>query len=101
MSSTPLIYAAMTDGDVVGLAGRAIWITLQIGGPILIVGLIVGLAVSILQAVTQIQEQTLVFIPKIIAIVAVLAIAGPWMMNVMLSFTTELFAQIPALTARR
>ena len=68
------IHATMTDGDVTAVAGKAIWITLQVGGPILIVGLIVGLVVSIFQAVTQIQEQTLVFIPKIIAIVAVVGI---------------------------
>ena len=67
----------------------------------LIVGLIVGLVVSIFQAVTQIQEQTLVFIPKIVAIVAVLAITGPWMMNVMLDYTESLFQEIPTLVANR
>lgn len=97
----PILHATMTDGDVMNIATRAIWTTLQIAGPVLLVGLLVGLAISILQAVTQIQEQTLVFIPKIVAIVAVLAIAGPWMLNVMLNFTTELYQEIPALTAKR
>ncbi|MCB0879532.1 MAG: flagellar biosynthesis protein FliQ [Thermoleophilia bacterium] len=90
----------MTDGDVTAVAGKAIWITLQVGGPILIVGLIVGLVVSIFQAVTQIQEQTLVFIPKIIAIVAVLAVAGPWMLNVMVTYTEGMLRDIPSIVAK-
>ena len=95
------LYATMSDGDVMGVASDAIWITLRIAGPILLVGLVVGLVVSVFQAVTQIQEQTLVFIPKIIAIVAVLIIAGPWMMNSMISYTEQLFEQIPTLVANR
>src|SRR3954466_16335493 len=93
------VLATLTDGDVMGVAGGAIWIAVQVAGPSLIVGLLVGLVVSVFQAVTQIQEQTLVFIPKIIAIVAVLAIAGPWMLNVMLGYTTELFRDIPSIVA--
>lgn len=95
------LYAAMNDGDVTAIAGKAIWVTLQLGGPVLIVGLIIGLVVSIFQAVTQIQEQTLVFIPKIIGIVAVLAITGPWMLNTMVNYTENLFREIPALVAKR
>ncbi len=95
------MYAAMNDGDVTAVAGKAIWITLQLGGPVLLVGLVIGLVVSIFQAVTQIQEQTLVFIPKIVGIVAVLAITGPWMLNVMVNYTEELFREIPALVAKR
>ena len=95
------LFAAMNDGDVMGVANDAIWVTLQVAGPILLVGLLVGLVVSVFQAVTQIQEQTLVFIPKILAIVAVLIIAGPWMMNVMLSYTEQLFREIPSLVANR
>ena len=95
------MYAAMNDGDVTAVAGKAIWVTLQLGGPVLIVGLVIGLVVSIFQAVTQIQEQTLVFIPKIVGIVAVLAITGPWMLNVMVNYTEELFREIPALVAKQ
>jgi flagellar biosynthetic protein FliQ len=95
------MYAAMNDGDVTAVAGKAIWITLQLGGPVLLVGLVIGLVVSIFQAVTQIQEQTLVFIPKIVGIVAVLAITGPWMLNVMVNYTEELFREIPALVANQ
>lgn len=95
------MYAAMNDGDVTAVAGKAIWMTLQLGGPVLLVGLVIGLVVSVFQAVTQIQEQTLVFIPKIVGIVAVLAITGPWMLNTMVNYTEELFREIPALVAKR
>ena len=95
------MHAAMSDGDVTAVAAKAIWVTLQLGGPVLLVGLIIGLVVSIFQAVTQIQEQTLVFIPKIVGIVAVLAITGPWMLNTMVNYTEELFREIPALVAKR
>ncbi len=95
------VYAAMSDGDVTAVAGKAIWVTLQLGGPVLLVGLLIGLVVSIFQAVTQIQEQTLVFIPKIVGIVAVLAVTGPWMLNTMVNYTEDLFREIPALVAKR
>jgi flagellar biosynthetic protein FliQ len=95
------LVATMTDGDVISVSGHAIWITLEIAGPILIVGLLVGLLVSVFQAVTQIQEQTLVFIPKIVAIVAVMAIFGPWMLSTMVNYTQDLFAEIPTLVANR
>ena len=60
-----------------------------------VVSLIVGLLISILQAVTQIQEQTLSFIPKILGLVAVVAIAGPWMLSTVVDWTTNLWTQIP------
>jgi flagellar biosynthetic protein FliQ len=63
--------------------------------PLLGVALIVGLLISILQAVTQIQEQTLSFIPKILGMVAVIAIAGPWMLGTIVDWTTQLWSQIP------
>ena len=94
------MLAVMNDGDVMSLASSAIWTTMRVAAPVLIVGLVVGLVVSIFQAVTQIQEQTLVFIPKVIAIVVVLALTGPWMMNVMLAYTHDLFANIPNVIAR-
>ena len=100
MAGSSVFIANMTDGDVAAVAGQAIWITLQVGGPVLLVGLLVGLVVSVFQAVTQIQEQTLVFIPKIVAIVAVLALAGPWMLNVMVNYTENLIRDIPAIVAK-
>ncbi len=91
------MYAAMNDGDVTAVAAKAIWVTLQLGGPVLIVGLLLGLVVSIFQAVTQIQEQSLSFIPKIIGTAVVIVVAGPWMLNQLLGYTEELFRSIPAL----
>lgn len=76
------------------IASRAMWLTLQVSLPILGVSLVVGLLVSIFQAVTQLQEPTLSFIPKILAVVLVIVLAGPWMLNSLLSFTIQLFAGI-------
>ncbi len=77
------------------------WVTLQISMPVLGVSLVVGLLVSIFQAVTQLQEPTLTFIPKILAVVVVIVVAGPWMLNTMLGFTIELWAGIPLDRHRR
>ncbi len=101
VTSTAPLLATMTDGDVMTITTKALWTTLWVSGPILVVGLVVGLVISIFQAVTQIQEQTLTFIPKIVAIVVVIAVAGPWMMDLMLTYTTDLFQQIPAIVAKR
>ena len=70
------------------------WVTRELSLPILGVSLVVGLLVSIFQAVTQLQEPTLTFIPKILAVVVVIVFAGPWMMNTMLDFTVDLWAGI-------
>jgi flagellar biosynthetic protein FliQ len=76
-------------------------ITLMLAAPMLIGALVVGVLVSIFQAVTQIQEQTLSFIPKILVIVAALVIFSPWMMETMTSYTRELFESIPELVRRQ
>ena len=81
----------MSQNDVLYLAKEAMGTTLLVGGPILGAGLLVGLLVSIFQAMTQIQEQTLTFIPKIVAIALILLLLGPWMLNVISSFTINLF----------
>jgi flagellar biosynthetic protein FliQ len=70
-------------------------ITMKVAMPMLLASLIVGLAVSVFQAVTQIQEQTLSFIPKIVALVAVIAIAGPWMLSSVVDWTHDLWGNIP------
>ena len=88
----------MTENEVIAVASDAVWTAVRVGAPILIVALVVGLAIAIFQAVTQIQEQTLVFVPKIIAIVAAVVVTGPWMMNVMVGFTRTLFESIPQIT---
>lgn len=71
--------------------------TLMVSAPMLAFGLIVGLAISVLQAVTQIHEMTLTFIPKIVAVAVALLIFLPWMINIIVDFTTRLLTSIPAL----
>jgi flagellar biosynthetic protein FliQ len=87
----------MGPDTVLELCTQALELSLRVGLPLLVVGLVVGLAVSIFQAVTQIQEQTLSFIPKIIALAGVLIVLGPWMLNQLLSYTTDLWGSIPQL----
>jgi flagellar biosynthetic protein FliQ len=87
----------VTQDVVVQLTTGAVELALKIGLPLLLVGLAVGLVISVFQAITQIQEQTLTFIPKILATVAVLVIGGPWMLDQLLLYTTELWASIPDL----
>ena len=82
---------------VISLAVGAMELALKVALPLLLVGLVVGLAVSVFQAVTQIQEQTLAFIPKILAIAGVLIVGGPWMLNQLLSYTIDLWSRIPTL----
>jgi flagellar biosynthesis protein FliQ len=80
---------------IADLASRALWVTLLVSSPILGLGLIVGVVISIFQAVTQIQEMTLTFIPKIIAIFIAILIFGKWMMLVLLNFTSNLWINMP------
>jgi flagellar biosynthesis protein FliQ len=81
----------------VNLSMQAIELGLKLALPILLAGLVVGLVISVFQAVTQIQEMTLAFIPKILAIVAVMVLAGPWMLGQLLSYTQSLYESIPGL----
>ena len=85
----------MTEGMVMDLARHALTITLQLALPILIVSLIAGLVVSVFQAVTQINEMTLAFVPKILAVLATAVIFGPWMLNSLISYMTNLFIALP------
>jgi flagellar biosynthetic protein FliQ len=71
--------------------------TLLIAAPLLLIGMVVGLIISIFQATTSIQEQTLSFVPKIAAILGALILLGPWIMASMVQFTVRLFARIPEL----
>lgn len=87
----------MNTDVVISLATQAMQLALKVALPLLLAGLIVGLIVSLFQAVTQIQEQTLAFIPKILAIAAVLVIGGPWMLNQVISYTSDLYSGIPHL----
>lgn len=85
----------MDQGIVIDIAQEAIKVVLMLAAPVLGLGLLVGLIVSIIQATTQIQEATLSFIPKLVAISLVLLIFGPWMMNIMYEFTVRLYETIP------
>ncbi|MDO9445833.1 MAG: flagellar biosynthesis protein FliQ [Dehalococcoidia bacterium] len=87
----------MTDGNVIALAQDALVITLLVSGPILIVSLVLGMLVSVFQAMTQINEVTLTFVPKILGVFAVAALMGPWMIGTMVNYTVRLFALLPAL----
>lgn len=84
----------MSQNQILYLAKEALWVTLLIGGPILGISLLVGLLVSVFQAMTQIQEQTLAFIPKLIAIGLILLFLGPWMLSVITSYTSNLFMSL-------
>jgi flagellar biosynthetic protein FliQ len=77
------------------LATRTLWVTLLVSAPILGLGLAVGVAVSIFQAVTQIQEMTLTFIPKVIAIFLAILIFGKWMILILLNYTSNLWSNLP------
>lgn len=84
----------MTTEFVVDLARRAIETTLLLSAPMLLAGLVVGLLVSIFQAATQINEQTMTFIPKIAAVLIALLLFSPWLIKVMLAFTSGVFGEI-------
>ncbi len=87
----------MTDTAVLEIALQAILIAAKLCAPVLVVTLAVGFGISLLQAVTQIQEQTLTFIPKILATAAVVIVAGPWMLDQLIAYTQDLYAAIPEL----
>ena len=80
----------MDTGVVMEIATNAMVTAIMVAAPVLLVSIVVGLAVSVFQATTHIQEQTLTFVPKVLAIVGALLLFGPWMMSVLTSFITEL-----------
>lgn len=87
----------MTPESVLSLAHRAMFVALLLTAPPLVVSLVVGLLVSFFQAATQINESTLSFIPKLVAVTVTLVIAGPWMLSIALDYMREMFASIPSL----
>ena len=84
----------MSEVVIMTIVKKALVTGLMVAGPILIISLVVGLIISIFQATTQIQEQTLTFVPKLIAIILILVLGGPWMLNKLVMLTTELFQSI-------
>jgi flagellar biosynthetic protein FliQ len=87
----------VTQADVIHLATQAMLVTIKMVGPILAVSLAVGLMISLFQSVTQIQEFTLTFVPKLAAVSVVILLTGHWMLNEITGFTEGLFNQIPRL----
>ncbi|MCG3090088.1 flagellar biosynthesis protein FliQ [Sporosarcina cyprini] len=81
----------MSGEMVISIAERSVWVILLASGPLLIVALVTGLLVSIFQATTQIQEQTLAFVPKIIAVLVAIIFFGPWMLSRVTSFASDIF----------
>lgn len=77
----------MSSDFIIGLAGQAVYTVLKVSAPMLVIGLVVGLIVSIFQATTQIQEQTLAFVPKIVAVLLALLMFGPWILTTLVDFT--------------
>jgi flagellar biosynthesis protein FliQ len=80
---------------VVNLATQAMTLALKVAGPLLLVGLVIGVLVSLFQAATQIQEQSLAFIPKIVGVAVLIVILGPWMLGQLISYAQNLWQSIP------
>ena len=85
----------MNPQDAIDLGREAVNIALVIGAPVLLAGMIVGLVIGLLQAVTQIQEQTVSFVPKLVATVLVLSLAMPWLIQQMVQYSQDLINNIP------
>lgn len=87
----------MTQGDILDFARQALWTACLIALPILLLSLVIGVLVSVFQAMTQIQEATLSFVPKIIVVVIALVFLGPWMLATMVNFTANLLRSLPTM----
>ncbi len=87
----------MTPETVTTIGQQALWVTMLIAAPLLLSALAVGLLVGMFQAATQINEMTMSFIPKLLVLVLALIVAGPWMLSVIVNYTTSLMEQIPTL----
>ena len=85
----------MNQDTVVSLATQAMTLALKVAGPMLLAGLVIGLLVSIFQAVTQIQEQSLTFIPKVIGVAALIVLLGPWLLDPLVTYAQTLYTTIP------
>lgn len=85
----------MTEGEVINIAHECIIVALKLSLPILLLGLVAGVAISLFQAVTQIQEFTLTFVPKLLAVVLGLVVFGSWMLSTIVQFTIRVFTYMP------
>jgi flagellar biosynthetic protein FliQ len=85
----------MNELTVLELGRNAVMMILLLSAPMLVVALVVGLVISLLQALTQLNEMTLTYVPKIVAVFAVLAVVGPWLLSTLLGYTVGLFNALP------
>lgn len=88
----------MTEQTVIDIGSKTIWVAMEVAAPALLATLLTGLVVSIFQAATQINEQTLSFIPKILVMTVALVFFGPWILQTMTNFTVNLYNGIPTMT---
>lgn len=87
----------MNESDVMNIAGQALLLAAKLAGPLLLVALVVGVVISLVQAVFQVQDQTLSMVPKLAISALVLALTGGWMLRITVEFTQQLFERIPDL----
>ena len=87
----------MTPDDAIELARQALLVTLLVGSPVLLVGMAVGLGIGLIQALTQVQDQTVSFVPKIVAMLLVFGLSLPWVLQQMMEYSEELITNIPTM----
>jgi len=87
----------MTETTVIEIVTAAMWTATKVSAPILLTAIVVGVVMGLLQSVTQIQEQTLAFVPKFAAVALVIVITGQWMLHLLVDYTVELFERIPSM----
>lgn len=85
----------MSEGVIIDIAREVVWVIVKTAAPLLLVSLIIGLIISIFQTITSIQEQTLTFVPKFLAIMLIIVLCGSWMLNNMTGLFTDLVSNIP------
>jgi flagellar biosynthetic protein FliQ len=88
----------VNDQTVIDIGTKAAWVAMEVSAPVLLSALLIGILISIFQAATQINEQTLTFVPKILMITVAMLVCGPWILQIMLGFTSDLFNSIPSIT---
>jgi flagellar biosynthesis protein FliQ len=87
----------MTDSDVIDIALQTMIVALKLCAPVLVPALVIGFAISLFQSITQIQEFTLAFVPKLIGVGLALLVSGNWMLHTLIDYTNDLFARLPGL----
>ncbi|WP_300682378.1 flagellar biosynthesis protein FliQ [Nocardioides sp.] len=92
-----LVPATITDTTILDLALRTMMVAAKLSAPFLVTSLVIGFTISLFQSMTQIQEATLSFVPKVIGVAMALLFCGNWMLHTMITFTTQLFERIPSL----